>query len=115
MSKLTDKIDYNLAGLEAISTGICSGCDQCQRDYDLDEQRLEDALDDGTICNEPSCSRQPCDACGSSLAGDRHDAHAIDPGPFENTYQTAPRIIHLNVCSDCVEYLANGTEPEENP
>ena len=35
MSEYTDAVERGLKGLEAISTGICPGCDTCRTDFDF--------------------------------------------------------------------------------
>ena len=56
------------------------------------------------LAGEPSFSWSQCEGCGSRLGGDRHPAHA--------TVGLNHEVVHLDVCVDCVMYLANGDEPE---
>ncbi len=49
-----------------------------------------------------------CGSCGSTLAGMRYDAHAIDHSPGEVDQDP----IELSICVDCLCYHANGDEPE---
>ena len=58
------------------------------------------------LASEPSFSWAPCECCGSSLGGDRYPAHGIDPDDANGS------VVHLDVCADCLMYLANGDEPE---
>lgn len=60
-----------------------------------------DACDDW----ETEFSWSACDACGSTLGGDRTPAHGLD---------TNGAVLHMHVCVDCVEYLANGDLPEDD-
>ena len=83
--------------LRTISPGICSQCEQCQSDYGLDEEELDSYC--RTVGDEGGFSWQDCEGCRSTLGGDRFAAHGIgDNGD----------ICHLDVCYDCLQYLANG-------
>ena len=104
MSAYTDAVERNLKGLEAVSTGFCPGCEECQDAYGLTAEEAEEKWSNGEIDSDPSFSWSACECCGSSLGGDREVAHAILDG----------EIIHMDgFCVDCVMYLANGDEPEE--
>jgi hypothetical protein len=59
--------------------------------------------------DEGSFSWSPCDACGSSLGGDRHAAHGL---VSRTKYGRKTHLIHLDVCTDCLFYTANGDLPE---
>jgi len=138
VSKYTESVDHYLRGIEHVSTGSCPGCAECGLDtvpcedcdgtgtIEDEQGEWKDCLScggDGTIPWEPgmdvsdqvlqsteegSFSWSECDACGSTLGGDRHPAHGLLPK------DGIPRgMIHLDVCSDCLCYLANGDEPEQ--
>lgn len=100
MSEFADAVDSNLNGITCISTGAMRGCSECFLDDSPDEEDYE-AIG---IASEGVFSWGSCDSCGSSLAGNRYPAHGILPNE---------EIIHLDICQDCVMYLANGEEPEE--
>jgi hypothetical protein len=52
-------------------------------------------------------SCHPCGICGTTLGGDRHAWHWVDPN------DPAREIEHeSDACTDCVVFLANGDEPE---
>ena len=85
MSKYTEAVERGLEGLSHVSGGICPGCPDCPE------------VDEGFF------SHAPCDCCNSTLGGDRYAAHGADPDGD---------LIHLDVCPDCVAYLANGEELE---
>lgn len=105
MTAYTDAVERGLRGLRAVSTGICSGCETCQRETGMNEDELRTAWESGTVCDEPFFSWSSCDVCGSSLGGNREPGHGLDDNGD---------IVHLDgVCVDCVCYLANGDEPEE--
>lgn len=96
-------VAHYLKGLDAVSPGPCPGCEDCGLvDVDtMDDPRYEEA-------GEGGFSWQQCDSCGSTLGGDRSPAHCYNPD--------TKTILHLDVCVDCVMYLANGDVPEEwNP
>lgn len=113
MSNFTKAVEHYLEGLEAVSPGACPGCTECGLENvdTIDDPRYE-------LAGEPSLSKQQCDSCGSTLGGDRHPAHGImkQYKPQEQYYGLQPSgkdtILHLDVCGDCVMYLANGEEPE---
>ena len=85
MSKFTNAVERGLSGYTHESVGKSEGCEQC---LEFDEAFF---------------SWQSCEVCGSSLGGDRYPAHACD---------AEGAIIHLDVCVDCLQYIANGEEPE---
>ena len=79
------KFEKYMEGVEAISTGLSSGCDSCPDFADR---------------NGWSCfSWTPCEVCASPLAGDRHPAHGLIDG----------ELCHFEVCEDCFDYI-NGNE-----
>lgn len=129
-----EAIERNTAGLTAVSTGVCHGCEQCRdehgqkitcptcngegwidedndcQDCDGDGKRqltmeeFEEEWSHGRVDAEPSFSWSGCDICGSSLGGNMEPWHGVD----ENG-----EIVHGdNACVDCVMYLANGDLPE---
>lgn len=106
MSAFTEAVKCNTEGLEAVSTGFCAGCETCRKEWGFKtEQAAQAAVDSGKIVNEPHFSWSPCEICGSSLGGDREEAHAVD---------ATGEIIHLGgACVDCMIYLANGDEPKD--
>lgn len=87
MSEFTERVEANLKGIEHVSTGYALGCNCCP---ELDE-------------DEGGFSWSSCASCGSTLGGNRYSAHGIVEGG---------RLIHLEVCEDCLCFLANGDEPE---
>ncbi len=111
MSEFTDAIAHRMDGREAISTGICSGCGLCLNTYGYDTQ---EALDEdyglGNLTDEPHFSKSPCDCCGSSMSGDRHDAHFTIPDSKGSVI--GQPLHHMEICTDCLLYLANGDVPE---
>ena len=144
MSAYTDSVAHYLEGLH-VSPGACPGCAECHLDtvpceacggkgtergepYPADDCAacdgagyVEGSNDDEEarqLAEEPSFSSAQCDGCGSTLAGDRHPAHATARRylPQERYYGLRPSgpeyILHLDICTDCVLYLANGDEPE---
>jgi hypothetical protein len=88
MSKFTDAVEQGTEGLDYLSTGYAS--------HDLCDECLEEQDDEGFF------SWSSCDCCGSSLGGTRYAAHGRDKDG---------NLVHLDVCSDCLMYLANGDEP----
>ena len=100
MSTYTEAVDRELKGLKGAipgATACCPTCTDANPLPDGDQTHWHDAASEGGF------GWQACDACGSNLAGDRHPAHAFDDD--KNLY-------HLEICTDCLMYLANGDEPE---
>ena len=105
MSDFTASMDQQLEGIEHVSSGAIANCGECWdgfTDQDDDEAR--------ELAEEPSFSRYSCDGCGSVLGGDRHPAHGV---LTEDRFSPEDQIIHLDICTDCLLYLANGDEPED--
>jgi hypothetical protein len=95
MTTYTDNVESTLGGLP-VATGARPGCQDCGLPEDATDEQCQRA-------EESSFSWSPCEACGSTLGGDRHPAH----GTF-----TDDSIVHLDICTDCLFYIANGDEPE---
>lgn len=98
MSAFTKAVAHYLDGLH-VATGAAPGCEACGL---ADVDSMEDPRYD--LAGEPSYSKSQCDSCGTMMHGDRHPAHGTD---------AEGRIYHLDICTDCLFYLANGQEPEE--
>lgn len=101
-------IDANTEGLDAVSTGVCPGCETCRDEYgpDMSEEEFDEALSSGKIVAEPFFSWHGCDLCGSSLGGNFEPWYAVDKNG---------EITHGDrACVDCVVYLANGDLPGQN-
>lgn len=127
MSAFTEAVERWLKGLEHVSTGACPGCrecgleesvpcPECNGDGDFEcpgcggDGVVEIESDDTRLielAGEPHFSWSSCDSCGSHLGGDRHPAHGVAKNGEQET------IVHLDVCTDCLFYIANGDEPEE--
>ena len=89
-----ERIEQHLEGLQFVVPGICCRCEQCQSDYGMTEQELLETPPD----DEGGFSMHDCESCGSDLAGDRYAVHGCDANGD---------LIHLDVCCDCLFYLAN--------
>lgn len=99
-----EQCDETCNELDSMSIGLCGGCEVCQLALGFNSQELEEGISNGTIPDEPSFSHSSCDTCGSSLGGNRYAAHYMD---------TDKQIGHLEICSDCVQYIANGELPAD--
>ena len=112
MSDYTDAVAAGLDGMRGVSTGCCPGCESCmESDGHTDPDEHAMAWRDCNVIDEPHFSWSPCGICGCTLGGDRERWHWIDGGDEHGKGGT---IIHeSDACTDCVQYLANGTEPEE--
>ena len=104
LSEYAQAIKDNLEGLEFISAGLCGTCPNCQRDYGMAPRAFYTTVRNGDVYDEGGFSWQPCEACGSSLGGNRYTAHGFDQ---------EDNLIHFSVCEDCLLYIANNDEPEE--
>jgi len=91
-----------------ISSGVSPSCPECQSAHGMEPREFYSAYERGEIYEEGGFSNSSCDSCGSYLAGDRHDAHAlqIGPNPGDST------IHHISICTDCLAYHANGDLPQ---
>lgn len=82
----------------------CEDCDITLSDEELttifnEKIEMEVYIDEGGF----SC--YCCDCCGNPLGGDKFAVHGFD----ENG-----ELLHYDVCSDCLYYLANGDIPEDD-
>ena len=101
-------VEHYCKGLH-VSPGAAACCAECRSIYDLDDDLSNDEAQEILYdAAEPCFSWSQCDSCGSTLGGDRHEAHGI-PHDFKAGDDT---IIHLSICSDCMLFHANGDEPE---
>lgn len=83
-----------LEGLERVSIGACSGCEDCCSCY-----RYDDEAEQFKTQPKPWFSKLSCEACGSTEAGDREVTHGVDADG---------EIVHLDMCDDCVYYTEYG-------
>jgi len=109
-----DRVEANLNGCEAVSTGGCPGCPDCMEQDGYEDAEAHEA--DWGSCDlggdEGGFSWHSCGICGCPLGGDRHRWHFIIPD--ENGSCVGQPIYHENdACTDCVLFLANGDVPED--
>lgn len=114
MSAFTESVEHNLHGVEFFSVGACPGCDECglaeYGDAESRESRHYETAREGA--DEGHFSWSPCDSCGSRLGGNRYPAHGYISGL--TSAQGERTHAHFNVCVDCLQYHANGTEPDKS-
>lgn len=79
--------------LKHFSSGLCSGCSDCQDSYDMSEKELETEISNGEIFDEGHFSWYACELCNSTLGGNRYAAHYRDD---DN------EICHIEICVDCL-------------
>jgi len=103
MSKYTEAVEREMGGIVYSGSGVAYTCSECQRAYGMEEEELQKATEEGSIVNEPSFSWSSCDACGSTMGGDRHAAHGFDKDGG---------LYHLEICTDCLFFLEYGDEPD---
>jgi hypothetical protein len=93
-------------GLKHVNVGLASCCEECCRSWGMEEEAMRAGLENDEICDEGGFSWSSCDTCGSVLGGMRYAGHAwiaVEGKPDE--------LIHLEVCTDCLCYIANGDLP----
>lgn len=79
-------VESGLTGLRAVSVGTSDQCDECP---EHDEGRFSWSF---------------CGICGRKQGGTVYVWHAVD---------SDNEVIHFDdACTDCVQYIANGTMPE---
>ena len=101
MSAFTEAVEHYLDGLKHVGTGaIRHDCGECYQDDSLSDDDWSDSA------NEAGFSWSQCDGCGSTLGGSRHPAHGW------TEINGREILVHLDICTDCLMYLANGDEPE---
>ncbi len=91
-----ESVDHYLKGIDHVSPGNCLSCLECNPDGIDAETFEQDHPDEGGF------SWAQCDGCGSTFGGDRYAGHGTIKG----------ELIHLDLCVDCLMYLANGDEPD---
>lgn len=102
MSKYTKAVEHQLKGIENLNPSLCASCSDCGGKWGMEEEEFADAIENGEAFDEGSFSWSSCEGCGSILGGNRYVVHGF----------MDDNIIHLDVCVDCLVYLANGDEPE---
>lgn len=119
MTQFTEDFERNTRGLESVNVGASAICQSCLDAYgiDPDDYGAEHAVtniakrdvidriqsDLVEMSGDSNFSWHACDGCGSTLGDNRHDAHAFDANG---------EVVHLDVCTDCAMYIANGELPE---
>ncbi len=98
-----ESVRSGLEGIEAVSSGVCPGCTMCADRHELTLDELEVAWSSGEVYEEAYFG-EGCDACGTWLAGNLYLSHGLIDG----------EIVELELCTDCVLYIANGDVPEFN-
>lgn len=88
-----NRIDKELDGVEAVSSGACPGCEECDLS-EIDDMNCEEY----ELAGEPHFSWRECELCNRPLGGDRYPAHGIIDG----------EIVHFDVCTDCYYYIEYG-------
>lgn len=104
MSEFTDTIAAMWPNY-IIAPGAAPEQDCCGNLPEDDEAAYE-------LANEPSFSWQPCESCGSTLGGHRYAAHAIHREAFGPDAARPDDVHHIEICTDCLVWHANGDEPE---
>lgn len=105
MSDFTDAIEATLEreDIEAPSPGVVDFCEECQRNHSY-------ALANPDVGDEGRFSWRACESCGSTFGGNRYAAHAFERG----RKPSAITCHHLDICTDCLLFHANGDEPDHD-
>lgn len=142
MSKYTDAVAHNLKGCEAISTGLCPGCDECRAGFD-NYKVQENTGDDDELYwyfladdTKQFTTEELAEAAAKqAFEDDYHNGTLSSEASFswrecgicgsrlggdrEDWHYVAKNskgidtiYHHDDACVDCVIYLANGEEPE---
>lgn len=85
-----------------IATDVCSKCEECQSQFGLSEAELAKGIEDEEINDEGGFTWCACDCCHLLIGGMKYSAHAFQNG----------ELVHLEICEDCMCYLASGYEPK---
>jgi hypothetical protein len=95
-----------------VAPGAAACCDVCLSAYGIesDGRTVDEMQTELYGLEEASFGGCQCDSCGSTYAGDRHEAHGI---ATERDERGDVDISHLSICTDCLLFHANGDEPEE--
>lgn len=112
MSAYATAVAAGLDGMRGVSSGECPGCERCAEFHDMTAEEHDEAWHTGKLGgDEGSFSWCQCGVCGTTLGGDRYVWHWINGG---DEYGKGGEIVHEDdMCTDCVYYLACGTEPEQ--
>lgn len=138
MSAYTDRVAHNLNGCEAVSAGVCPGCDTCRGEFgeyrvtsDYDEQerefysfkaRADERYDTEELAEQASRSAFDEDWCNGDAPSESHfswwpcDICGSRLGGDREVwhYVADGKLRHgAGACVDCIVYLANGDEPVE--
>lgn len=132
MSPFTEAVERNLKGVHFFSVGACPGCEECGLGGEKCFRCDGEGETDGAECfecggagkvasteHDRECAEEgffvnsaSCDSCGSTLGGQRYPAHGVIAGAIEEAQKKESSITHFDVCVDCLQYQANGEEPE---
>ncbi len=104
MSKFTKAIERNWPDY-TIAPGTSHKCDECTQGVKIGEDDIKTLQ----TYDKGSFSWVECDSCGVTLGGSRYNAHAIHKEAFA---KQPDNVHHVNICTDCLMYHANGDEPE---
>ena len=96
-----ERFKRHTEGLEAISCGLCASCSDCQSTFNASELELERLIDRG-LCDEGGISRSGCDTCGDCQQQLLYAGHALMQLDGKQV------LTHLEICQDCLMYIANG-------
>ena len=100
-------VDRGLEGMEPVSPGLSASCEVCRTAHgDISEEEFRELLEHGGADDEGGFSWHRCDSCNTGLGGNRSAAHGFTTINGEDT------LVHLDICDDCMLYLANGDLPE---
>lgn len=102
MSAYLDAFHRETDGLKHLAVSLVGDCESCRFPYSTDPEDFKRRVEAGELNDEGGFSWSSCDACGSHLGGQRYSAHA---------FTEKGERLHLEVCEDCLVFIANGDEP----
>ena len=110
MSAFTDAIQRNWPDYTIAPGASRRNC--CIPSHELDDNDTLEDISDETLqlYDEGNFSWSECDSC-DQLGGSRYPAHAIKRASFGHPEQPGD-IYHIEICTDCVLFHANGDEPK---
>lgn len=107
MTAFERAFEQGLRGVQFFSAGFNCRCSTCNPFGEVTEEQQMS----GEYPEEAGFSWRACDACGTTLGGDRHAAHGFVS--IRRGGEDELELIHLEICPDCLLYAANGDLPED--
>jgi hypothetical protein len=116
MSDFQQSFEQHTKDFSFLYPGKAAVCGECLASNGVENTGEIDAMQQQLYeLEEPHFSWSPCQACGSTLGGDRYVAHGdITEKSAQFHAGNTSELIHLHVCVDCIQYIANDELPQED-